>query len=318
MKDPLKSLTDILGKPVDDPCFGRFAQELGETPQLFFDSKSMREFSFKNSGIYVSMDKAQNQIKSVFFHLSTALVEAGDIASYKGNLPNGITAQDSRASVKKKLGIQPRSQRIQGRTKDDPRDYWEYYSIGPLELTFIFDGATRRMRALSIRYTIDIAPPEAPPPEPEEYLNEDRCTASLLRTIAAAQSEARRLKHNLIGSEFLLLGLLCESQSISAKSLVSAGVTLESAREEVERIVGQGAGRAGKKMSYSNGARRVLALALNQATKSDRALIDNTDLLLSLLECEEGVGHRVLENHGVDPESLRKDVLLRERQNKSQ
>jgi len=303
MKDPFKSLTDMLGKPVDDPGFDRFVQELGESPEIFYDSKSMQELSFKDSGIYVSMDKRQNQIKSVFFHLSTALTEAGEMAPYQGSLPNGITAQDSKAVVTKKLGIQPRSQRIQGRTKDDPKDYWEYYIIGPLELTFIFDGATKRMGALSIRYTIDTAPPEAPLPEPEEYL-EAKSTAFLLRSIASAQSEARRLKHNMIDSGILLLGLLCESQSISAKSLGSAGVTLESARKEVERIVGLGASRSEKKMSYTNGARRVLALALAQATKLDRNFISDTDLLLAMIECEAGVGHRILENHYVDMELM--------------
>jgi hypothetical protein len=71
-------------------------------------------------------------------------------------------------------------------------------------------------------------------------------------------------------------------------------------------------------MSYTNGARRVLALALAQATKLDRNFISDTDLLLAMIECEAGVGHRILENHYVDMESLRKDVLLRESQSKSQ
>lgn len=57
MGDLLKRLTDMLGKQLDDPCFDRFVQELGETPEILYDSKSMREFSFKDSGIYVSMDK---------------------------------------------------------------------------------------------------------------------------------------------------------------------------------------------------------------------------------------------------------------------
>lgn len=311
MEDLLKRLTDMLGKQLDDPCFDRFVQELGETPEILYDSKSMREFSFKDSGIYVTMDKRQNQIKSVFLHLSTAGVEAGSIAPYKGNLPSGITPEDNRATVKKKLATKPRSQRIQGRTKADPKDYWEYYCFGPLELTFIFDGATKRMDALSIHYTIDTVPPEPPPPDPETFL-QDRCSSSVLKTMAFAQSEARRLKHNFIGSEFLLLGLLGESQSISASALGSAGVTLEKARAEVEKIIGRGESRVGNKIPYTYGAKRVLALALEQATKLDREFMDDAHLLLGLIECGEGVGSRVLENLHVDAETLREDVLMRE------
>ncbi len=45
MGDLLKRLTDMLGKQLDDSCFDRFVQELGETPEILYDSKSMREFS---------------------------------------------------------------------------------------------------------------------------------------------------------------------------------------------------------------------------------------------------------------------------------
>lgn len=299
----------MLGKPVDDPCFDRFAQELGEIPVILLDSKSMREFMFKNSGINVSMDKRQNQIKSVFLHFSTALVDAGDMAPYCGTLPNGITARDSKAAVSKKLGTKARSKRIQGRTKDDPKDYWEYYSLGLLELTFIFDGATKQMGALAICYSNNTLPKESPPPEPETYLK-NRCTASVLKTIASAQSEARRLKHNLIGSEFLLLGLLCENRSISAQALCSVGVTLESAREEVAKIIGQGESRVCKKIPFTYGAKKVLSLALDQAAKLDCNFVDDAHLLLALIEWEEGVGHRVLNNLRVDAESLRKHVFV--------
>jgi len=67
-----------------------------------------------------------------------------------------------------------------------------------------------------------------------------RFTERAQKAILLAQEEAKKLRHNYVGTEHILLGLLAESEGIAAKALNQAGVTLESARDEVVRIVGEG------------------------------------------------------------------------------
>jgi len=309
MEDLYERLIDMLGKSESDTCFDRFVRDLGETPVLLIDRKSLRHYEFPGAGLSVSIDKEQDQIKSVFLHLSTAGVEAGRIARYGGNLPAGIVPNDARATVRKKLALTPHSERIQGRTKDDPKDFWDNYYVGPLELTFIFDGGSKRMHALSVHYTIDTVPREPAPPEPDTYL-QVRCTPTALKAIALGHDEARRLKHKFIGSEMLLLGVVAEGKSIAAIALGSAGVTIERAREEVEMIIGYGSSRVGKKIPYTHGAKRVLEMALKEAEKLGSEHMASGHLLLGLIECGEGVGSRVLENLYVDAQKLRNEVLM--------
>ena len=64
-------------------------------------------------------------------------------------------------------------------------------------------------------------------------------TNNAIAVIMKAQEEARRLRHNFVGTEQLLLGLIKEGSTISAKILNEFGVNLNDARAEVEAIIGQ-------------------------------------------------------------------------------
>ena len=57
-----------------------------------------------------------------------------------------------------------------------------------------------------------------------------------------AQEEARRLGHNFVGTEQILLGLIGEGTGVAAKVLKSLGVNLKDSRIEVEKIIGRGSG----------------------------------------------------------------------------
>jgi hypothetical protein len=298
----------MLGKPTSDPCLEQFMGDLGEKGKLLSDSKSMSDYFFPDSGLDFHIDKRQDQIKSIFFHLSTAMVEAGNMASYKGSLPAGITVNDDRFSIRKKLNQKPKLKRIQGRTKNDPKDYWEDYFIGDLKLTFIFDGESGRMDALSIHYLVDNLPPEPPPPEPEEYIKSS-CTKAALKTIMSAKDEARKLQHRLVGSEFLLLSLFSDHQSIPFAVLNSAGATEAKTRKEVRKIVGVGEHHSIRKVRYTPGAKRLLEGALSEAKKSGCELMGTEHILLGIIEVGEGVAFRVLQNLKVDTEKLRNEVL---------
>src|SRR3979490_2315309 len=57
------------------------------------------------------------------------------------------------------------------------------------------------------------------------------------QVVVLAQDEARALRHNYIGTEHLLLGLLRQEEGVAARVLESLGVTLEEGRAEIARIV---------------------------------------------------------------------------------
>ena len=70
----------------------------------------------------------------------------------------------------------------------------------------------------------------------------ERFTEKAIKVIMLAQEEARRLGHNFVGTEQILLGLIGEGTGIGPKVLKSMGVNLKDARVEVEKIIGLGSG----------------------------------------------------------------------------
>ena len=70
----------------------------------------------------------------------------------------------------------------------------------------------------------------------------ERFTEKAIKVIMLAQEEARRLGHNFVGTEQILLGLIGEGTGVAAKVLKSMGVNLKDARIEVEKIIGRGSG----------------------------------------------------------------------------
>ena len=69
----------------------------------------------------------------------------------------------------------------------------------------------------------------------------ERFTERARHVVVLAQDEARSLKHNYIGTEHILLGLLREEKGIAARALASLGITIDEVRAQVVRIVGAGA-----------------------------------------------------------------------------
>jgi hypothetical protein len=85
------------------------------------------------------------------------------------------------------------------------------------------------------------------------------------QVVMLAQEEARRLGHNFVGTEQLLLGLIGESTGIAAKVLKSMGVNLKDARVEVEKIIGRGSGFVAVEIPFTPRAKRVLEMSLEEA-----------------------------------------------------
>lgn len=93
----------------------------------------------------------------------------------------------------------------------------------------------------------------------------ERFTEKAIKVVMLAQEEARRLGHNFVGTEQLLLGLIGESTGIAAKVLKSMGVGLKDARVEVEKIIGRGSGFVAVEIPFTPRAKRVLEMSLEEA-----------------------------------------------------
>jgi ATP-dependent Clp protease ATP-binding subunit ClpC len=127
--------------------------------------------------------------------------------------------------------------------------------------------------------------------------------------IMLAQEEARRLGHNFVGTEQILLGLIGEGTGVAAKVLKSMGVNLKDARVEVEKIIGRGSGFVAVEIPFTPRAKRVLELSLEEARQLGHNYIGTEHLLLGLIREGEGVAARVLENLGVDLAKVRTQVI---------
>lgn len=137
----------------------------------------------------------------------------------------------------------------------------------------------------------------------------ERFTEKAIKVIMLAQEEARRLGHNFVGTEQVLLGLIGESTGVGAKALKTMGVTLKDARAEVEKIIGRGSGFVAVEIPFTPRAKRVLELSWDEARQLGHNYIGTEHLLLGLIREGEGVAVRVLENLGVDLNKLRSSII---------
>mmetsp|Transcript_149165 Transcript_149165/g.362268 ORF Transcript_149165/g.362268 Transcript_149165/m.362268 type:complete len:911 (+) Transcript_149165:152-2884(+) len=137
----------------------------------------------------------------------------------------------------------------------------------------------------------------------------ERFTEKAIKVVMLAQEEARRLGHNFVGTEQIMLGLIGEGTGIAAKVLKSMGISLKEARIEVEKIIGRGSGFVAVEIPFTPRAKRVLELALEEARQLGHNYIGTEHLLLGLLREGEGVAARVLENLDADPSKIRSQVI---------
>ncbi len=137
----------------------------------------------------------------------------------------------------------------------------------------------------------------------------ERFTEKAIRVIMLAQEESRRLGHNFVGTEQLLLGLIAEGTGIAAKTLKSMGVNIKDAREEVEKIIGRGCGFVAVEIPFTPRAKKVLELSWDEARQLGHNYIGTEHLLLGLIREGEGVAAKVLENLGVDLNKCRSNII---------
>jgi ATP-dependent Clp protease ATP-binding subunit ClpA len=136
----------------------------------------------------------------------------------------------------------------------------------------------------------------------------ERFTNRARHAVVLAQEEARRLQHNYIGTEHVLLGLLGEPEGYAARALERFGVTLDGMREEVRAIVGTGSGKPSGHIPFTPRAKKTLELALREALQLHHNYIGTEHVLLGVIREGEGVGAQVLRQHG-DLLAIRAAVL---------
>ncbi len=137
----------------------------------------------------------------------------------------------------------------------------------------------------------------------------ERFTEKAIKVIMLAQEEARRLGHNFVGTEQILLGLVGEGTGIAAKTLKGMGINLKEARAEVEKIIGRGSGFVAVEIPFTPRAKRVLELSWDEARQLGHNYIGTEHLLLGLIREGEGVAAKVLESLGVDLSKLRSSLI---------
>jgi ATP-dependent Clp protease ATP-binding subunit ClpC len=136
-------------------------------------------------------------------------------------------------------------------------------------------------------------------------------TSEAIRVIMLAQEEARRLGHNFVGTEQILLGLMGEGTGVAAKVLTELGVTLKDARREVEKIIGRGTGFVPPEIPFTPKVKSLFEQSFKEARSVGHNYINTEHLLLGLTEAGEGVAAKVLQNLGVELQTIRSAVIRR-------
>ena len=129
------------------------------------------------------------------------------------------------------------------------------------------------------------------------------------QAVVQAQQEARRLDHNYIGTEHLLLGLIREGDGVAAKALESLGISLDAVRQQVEEIIGRGQQTLSGHFPFTPRAKRVLELSLREALQLGHKYIGTEHILLGLIREGEGVAAQVLVRLGCDLNRVRQQVI---------
>lgn len=137
----------------------------------------------------------------------------------------------------------------------------------------------------------------------------ERYTEKAIKVIMLSQEESRRLGHNFVGTEQILIGLIGEETGIAAKVLRSIGVNLKDAKIEVEKIVGRGSGFVAIEIPFTPEAKQVRKFAQAESEELGHNYIGTEHLLLGLISGNENQAVKVTETFGVDLTKIRPQVI---------
>ena len=142
-----------------------------------------------------------------------------------------------------------------------------------------------------------------------ERENFEKFTERARNVLSLAQEEAQRFGHNYIGTEHLLLGLVREEEGVAAKVLRNLGVELTSVRNSIEFVLGHGDHVVRGESGLTPRAKKVIALAVDEARRLNHQSIGTEHLLLGLVLEGEGIASGVLESMDVSLEKVRTQTM---------
>ena len=137
----------------------------------------------------------------------------------------------------------------------------------------------------------------------------ERFTNRARHVVVLSQEEARLLRHNYIGTEHILLGLIGESDGLASQALARFDMSLDGTRDEVKAIIGIGKAKPSGHIPFTPRAKKVLELALREALHLHHNFIGTEHVLLGLIREGDGVGAQVMRQHCSDLSEVRAAVL---------
>jgi len=185
-----------------------------------------------------------------------------------------------------------------------PRTVGEYIRDGKLQAIQL--GGGWRVSEDSLREFVKWLT-EVKPPAGSKGMFE-RFTDRARRVIVLAQDEAKGLKHNYIGTEHILLGVISEGQGVGALALSNLGVPLEKARKEVKEMIGTGSTAPAGHIPFTPRAKTVLEMSLSEALNLGHNYIGTEHITLALFQEGKGVAAQVLQKFGVTEPALREMI----------
>jgi len=137
-----------------------------------------------------------------------------------------------------------------------------------------------------------------------------RFTENAQKIILIAQEEAKRLNHDYVGTEHILLGLSAIEGTVSNKILSNLGVTFRKVRQEIEKMVGVGDTiMLLGEIPFTPRAKKVLEFSVEESQMLGNEHIGTEHILLGLIREEEGMACKILENLGLNLGLVRDTVL---------
>ena len=137
----------------------------------------------------------------------------------------------------------------------------------------------------------------------------EKFTEGAIKVIMLSQEEARRMGHNFVGTEQLLLGVIGQRHGIGARALKKLKVTLKKARKEIELYIGRGTGFVASEIPFTPRAKRVLEMAVHEGKDLGQNFVGTEHILLALIAESDGVAMRTLDKLNVDIQKLRSLIL---------
>ena len=140
----------------------------------------------------------------------------------------------------------------------------------------------------------------------------DNFTPKAQQVLQLARKEADRLKHKVINTEHILLGIAELGTGTATIALNNLGLDSDTLRKEIEELVGVGSNKVEGNISFTPRAKKTLALAASEARGLGHSYVGTEHLLLGLLRNQddgEGIHERIFLNHNIDLDETRYEIM---------